>query len=125
MTTAASMTDDLRSDIQPMCPLDSLVMVYDGTYLAMTDPLHPNIIERYLPSYRCADAGCGVRYRHTKGYFTLEGSLEYPTVVRVPDIKVAKCPEHGHWLYMRAPSGNETDVAWGCAVRGCGRIQRG
>jgi hypothetical protein len=123
--TAPEALDELRSDLIPACPRDNSVMVYDGTYLCMTDIVrHPGRFERYLPSYRCGAEGCVVRYRHVQGYFTLEASAEFPTVKPVPGVNVVKCPEHGHWLYMRARSVGEKGASWCCAEEGCNHVQK-
>jgi hypothetical protein len=124
MSAAPSMEDDLRSDIQPVCPRDNSVMVYQATYLAKTDLFHPGVIEGFLPSYGCAEPGCDARFRHTQGYFTLQGAPESPTMVPIAEVNIAKCPEHCYRLYMRARSGSEKDIAWCCAVRGCEHVQR-
>src|SRR6266851_9550789 len=102
MTPAPSIEDDLRSDIRPACPNDNSVMVYEATYLAMRDFLHPSVIERFLPSYGCAETTCFARFRHTQGYFTLRGLPNSLTMVPIPGINISRCPEHGYWLYMRA-----------------------
>jgi hypothetical protein len=41
-----SSEDDLSRDIRPVCPNDNSVMLYQGTYLMMRDPIRPSIVER-------------------------------------------------------------------------------
>lgn len=123
MSPAPSLRDDLCSEIQPVCPNDNSVMVFEATYLAMRDILRPSVIERFLPSYGCAQVGCNARFRHAQGYFTLNGLPDSPKMLSIPGINIAKCPQHGYWLYMRARSGSEKDVAWCCAVRACEHVQ--
>ncbi len=123
MATASAIEDGLREDIQPVCPHDGSVMVYEAAYLVMRDIFRPSVLERFLPSYGCAETPCAALFRHTQGYFTLKGLPESPTMLPIPGINIAKCPKHGYWLYMRARSGSEEDVAWCCAVRGCEHVQ--
>jgi hypothetical protein len=118
-----SIGDNLRSDIQPACPHDNSVMAYEATYLAMRDFLRTDLLERFLPSYACAQTGCTARFRHTVGYFTLKGSPESPTIVPIPGVNIAKCPTHGYWLYMGVRSESGKDVAWCCPIRGCEHVQ--
>jgi len=123
MSLSPSMEDALRSDIRPVCPRDNSVMVYQETYIVKTDVFHPSVIEGFLPSYGCAEPGCDARFRHTQGYFTLQGLPESPTMVPIGGLNIAKCPKHFYRLYMRARSGTERDISWCCAVRGCEHVQ--
>lgn len=115
--------EDLRSDIKPVCPFDNAVMGYEPTHLAMRDPFRASVIDRFLPSYGCRETACPARFRHVQGYFTLKGVPEFPKVEPIPGVNIAKCPKHGYWLYMRARTGSEKNVAWCCAVPGCDHVQ--
>jgi len=117
------MEDALRSDIHPVCPHDNSVMVYQLTHLESFNVLHRSESEGFLPSYGCAEPGCAARFRHTQGYFTLEGLPESPRMLPITEFNIAHCPTHLYFLYMRARSGSKKDIAWCCAVRGCEHVQ--
>jgi len=124
MSPTPSADDGLRNDIIPVCPNDNREMIYEATYLAMRDVFRPHVIERFLPSYACPESACGARFRHAQGYFKLSGSPESPTVVPIHGVNIAKCPEHGYWLYIRSRNGTEREKSWCCAVRGCDHAQK-
>jgi hypothetical protein len=113
------MSPYLRSDLCPICPHDNSVMVYQPTYLALRNVLRPSVFERFLSSYGCAKPGCDARFRHTQGYFTVKGPPDSPTMIPITEINIAKCPDHGYWLYVRKRGENEKDIAWCCGVREC------
>jgi len=112
------MSQEMRTDLHPLCSRHNQVMAYDPSGLQWRDVTDPKNVANVQPFYRCTLAGCPVRYTTTQGYFTVVGAPEYPTSVQEP-ANVVKCPNDSQTLYIREHRQGEKGRTWCCGTEGC------
>ena len=110
-----TLSDVMSRTLKPLCPRDSRVMHYEAKGINWKGGSGDT---ESMPSYHCGYIGCGVRYTHEQGYFTVVKTPEQPYFVGEPATNLLQCPRHGAWLY-RCRSEKEDHFHWRCGVEGC------
>jgi hypothetical protein len=106
----------LSKTLKPICPRDNQPMNYEAKGIYWQSASEDHI--QTMASYHCNFMGCGVRYDHMNGYFTVLKVPERPFLVEEPSTS-PQCARHGTWLYRCEDEQNDSGFAWRCGVEGC------
>jgi len=107
----------LSEKLRPICPRDNHRMKYEAKGIHWKAASED--CAQTMASYLCNFEGCGVRYDHMNGYFTIVNAMERPFLVEEPGANPLQCAKHGTWLYRCEDHETASGFAWRCGVEGC------